>query len=257
MDVAEIVARLEPWRARHRRPAWRPRVIDGESGSAGSKFGGIPWLAAGEDWPVCGACGRPLPFFFQLDLAEVPPALAGRFGSGLLQLFYCTECDGGWEPFAESHMVRVVHLEGLSAPPHMAPEVQRFPAKTIVGWEELIDLPDPEEHDELGLRYTYDFQADIVRLECPEVGLTVERDLGEELAEAVAEAAVGDKLSGWPAWVQGVEYPSCPRCEQRMGLVFQLDSDDNLPYMWGDVGIGHLTQCPEHREVVTFAWACS
>jgi hypothetical protein len=41
-----------------------------------------------------------------------------------------------------------------------------------------------------------------------------------------------------------------------MWHVFQIDSEDNLPYMFGDVGCAHITQCPEHKEVVAFGWAC-
>jgi hypothetical protein len=142
------------------------------------------------------------------------PALKQRFGAGLPQLFYRTECDGGWEPFAESQLVRVVHPDGTT--PFGA-----FPPKTIVGWQEIIDLPDPPEHEELGVRYTYDFAANTVRLDCPEPGLTAEQRLDEGLAEAVGTAATGDKLAGWPAWVQGMEYPSCPECGQRLRLVLQ------------------------------------
>jgi uncharacterized protein YwqG len=67
----------------------------------------------------------------------------------------------------------------------------------------------------------------------------------------------GEKLGGWPAWVQGVEYPSCPRCGARMELVLQIDSRKSIATMWGDVGIGHVTQCPNDPDVLTFAWACS
>ena len=41
------------------------------------------------------------------------------------------------------------------------------------------------------------------------------------------------------------------------GTIFQLDSEDHVPFMFGDVGTGHITQCPEHLEVVAFGWACS
>lgn len=75
-------------------------------------------------------------------------------------------------------------------------------------------------------------------------------------AEEIATATPVDKLGGWPAWVQGVEYPSCPRCGKRMVLVFQVDSEDNVPFMFGDIGCGHVTQCPKHKEVVAFGWAC-
>lgn len=64
-----------------------------------------------------------------------------------------------------------------------------------------------------------------------------------------------DKLLGWPAWIQGIEYPVCPHCKNKMTYVFQIDSNDNLPYMFGDVGCGHITYCACKR-VVAFAWAC-
>ncbi len=257
MQTEDVLARLQPWRTRHQRPAWRPRVVDNENALTASKFGGTPWLAPAEDWPICRGCDRPMPLLVQLDLAQLPPTLEQCFGAGLLQLFYCTECDGGWEPFAESQLVRVVHPAGTTPTVGVPEGVESFPPRTMVGWSEIIDLPDPSEHEELGVRYTYDFTANTVRLDCPELGLTVEQPIGEDLAEAVSTAAAGDKLAGWPAWVQGVEYPSCPECGQRMRLVFQLDSEDHLPFMFGDLGTGHLTQCPAHLAVVAFGWACS
>ena len=88
--------------------------------------------------------------------------------------------------------------------------------------------------------------------------------MGVELAdgewEALAEGGyprAGDKLAGWPYWVQDVEYPDCPKCGERMRLVFQIDSGDNLPFDFGDVGCGHVTQCTEHKGVLAFGWACS
>ena len=67
----------------------------------------------------------------------------------------------------------------------------------------------------------------------------------------------GEKLGGWPAWIQGIEYPSCPLCDTQMALVLQVDSEKHVAMMWGDMGIGHVTQCPNHPDVLTFAWACS
>ena len=66
----------------------------------------------------------------------------------------------------------------------------------------------------------------------------------------------GDKLGGWPYWVQGPELPQCPECSETMALVFQLDSEDNVPHMFGDAGIGHILQCPDHPEQLSWGWAC-
>ena len=41
-----------------------------------------------------------------------------------------------------------------------------------------------------------------------------------------------------------------------MALVFQVDSEDHVPFMFGDTGCGHVTQCPDHKDVVAFGWAC-
>jgi hypothetical protein len=186
------------------------------------------------------------------------PPPAGPTG---LQLFYCTrdECQGsgGWEPFADDlSRVRVVRPSGPGLEASVPQQASSFPAKRIVGWTRFLDLPDPEEHDELSLRSAYDFGAGTIRLVCPELGFDLTNPINECPVEEIANSELGDKLAGWPAWIQNVEYPNCPRCGRRMELVFQVDSEDHVPFMFGDVGCGHVTQCPEHKEVVAFGWAC-
>jgi uncharacterized protein YwqG len=65
-----------------------------------------------------------------------------------------------------------------------------------------------------------------------------------------------DKLAGYPHWVQGnEECPACPTCGRTMNqLIAQLESDDNVPVLWGDVGSGYLVQCLEHKDQVAFFW---
>lgn len=260
-DVRALLEALAPWRERHARPAWQPRVEDGPGAPAGSRFGGLPWLPEGGAHPRCGHCGAPLRLLVQLDLGALPAEARGALGTGLLQAFYCERdaceqaCDG-WAPFSQAHHVRVLvpGPGGLAAPAG-----HPFPARAIVGWERLLDLPAPEEHRDEGLALDYDLEANTVRVRCAEVGL----DVGPfalaalEDEEVLGRAAAGDKLLGWPAWVQGVEYPACPRCARQMELVFQLDSEDHLPHMWGDAGVAHVTRCPDHPDVLTLAWACS
>ena len=202
-----------------------------------------------------------MPLFLQLDLGDLPAELGQRFGTGLLQLFYCTRDDcqgfGGWEPFANDlSRVRVVQptRPGLVT---SVPELDGpFAAKRIVGWTGFTDLPSPDEHDELGLKYTYDFDAGTLRLECPELDFDITNRMKDSPVEEMANSEPGDKLAGRPAWVQNVEYPHCPRCGKRMVHIFQVDSEDNVPFMFGDAGCGHITQCPEHKEVVAFVWSC-
>src|SRR5947209_13642785 len=87
MTADEIVKKLEPWLARHRRPAWKPVVEDGDGPVTGSKFCGTPWIGPNTPWPDCGHCKKPLPLFLQLDLGDLPAELGQPFGTGLLQLF--------------------------------------------------------------------------------------------------------------------------------------------------------------------------
>jgi uncharacterized protein YwqG len=153
----------------------------------------------------------------------------------------------------------VLHEPGGPTAQEPPRDVELFPPRTIVAWDELVDLPEPPEHEKLGLQYTWNFQAEMVRVECDAVGLSAELPFsegGDDLPETIATAEAGDKLAGWPCWVQDVDYPACPSCGQRMEIVFQLDSEDNVPYMFGDVGTGHITQCPQHLDVFAFAWAC-
>jgi uncharacterized protein YwqG len=261
MDTEQIIDQLGPWLAKHQRAAWKPVVQDGDGEPTASKFSGTPWIAQGDAWPLCKRCQHPMQLFVQLDLAQLPEPLQGAFGAGLLQLFYCTDetCgySGGWEPFSDvSSLVRVVQPVGPALETAIPQEPGYFPAKRIVAWNEIPDYPDPPEHDELGLEYTYDRDAGTTTLTCQELGLTFEGVEDDYLAENIATSALGDKLAGWPNWIQGVEYPHCPTCGTRMALVFQVDSEDNLPFMFGDVGTGHVTQCPDHQHVVAFGWAC-
>jgi hypothetical protein len=228
--------------ANHRRTAWLPRTGDGEGTAEGSRFGGPPWLAAAEKWPACGNCGEPMQLFLQLDARDLPPEAVPVLEGGLLQLFYCTnsadacevKCEA-WGPGAKSTLVRLVpagdRAAGAAAPPHTG----MFPAKRIIGWDAVADYPGEEELSELGV------------------------SLSDTESDALSQSELpvqGEKLLGWPYWVQGVEYPKCPECGARMALLFQVDSESALPYMFGDSGVAHVTQCPAHRWRLAFGWAC-
>ncbi len=262
MTADEMVRRLGPWLARNCRPGWKPVVEEGDGPVMGSKFSGTPWIDPYAAWPDCGVCKKPLQLFLQLNLGDLPDELGGRFGTGLLQLFYCTryncQSEGGWEPFADDlSRVRVIQASG---PGKLAlvPEVAGyFPAKRVVGWDRFLDVPMPCEHEELGLTYSYNWDTGTVRVECPEADFDVTTRIAACPVEELVVSEHGDKLAGWPAWVQGVEYPHCPRCGKRMVLVFQVDSQVNIPFTFADGGCGHITQCPDHKDVVAFGWACA
>jgi uncharacterized protein YwqG len=262
-DVHTPVLRaLASWLERQRQPAWRPITKRGLAGR--SQIGGMPLLPPGESWPACARCGEGRELLLQLDSRDLPTG-APWVGTGVLQVFYCTRCDSemeGWAPFSPAHVVRVLPAADLTSPPSELP-ARGLPPAAITGWTAFQDLPQAEEQDRLGLELEYDLQKRTVAVRCPSLGVTfdgldsdAQDGQGQELAEAISTAAAGDKLGGWPHWIQGVEYPSCPRCAEPMALVFQLDSEDNLDFMFGDSGVAHVTQCPRHPDVVALAWAC-
>lgn len=255
MNADELAERFEPWRAKQMRTAWEPRI----GGARGrSKFGGEPELRDGEAWPVCTTCRAPMSFLLQLEFSTLPKPVAG---AGLLQLFYCSTDDGGcetWAPFSGTSVARLVDGALVRRAPPAGIDSQ--PERVIAGWDAVEDFPNSQEHEALGARRSLHLRlrANTVHIVCDALGFDeAGLDLEECSAEVIASASVGDKLFGWPHWVQGEEYPLCPRCHAKMKLVFQVDSEAGVSLMFGDAGIAHLTQCETHPDVLAFGWACS
>ena len=75
------------------------------------------------------------------------------------------------------------------------------------------------------------------------------------------------RLGGHPCWIQSAEYPECPKCDQTMNFLLQLDSE--LPLQdatgdqeeehvmeWGSGGILYGFWC-DACSVSAFAWQCT
>jgi hypothetical protein len=236
---AELLARI----AELKRTAWLPETLEKDDRAACSKFGGTPWLLTGEAWPACPRCGKPMALFLQLDLGSLPEEVQGALGEGLLQMFYCvssSECpfkgEGALSPFSPYQLVR--RIEPSHGEPAAGPAAldQIIPARSIVGWKPIDDYPNSYELYDLGF------------------------DLEDETADALYDRGLtanqSDKLFGWPAWVQNVDYPKCRVCGRSLWLIFELESQQNLWYTFGDDGCGQITGCPDHREELAFAWQC-
>lgn len=224
------------------RDTFLPRTVRAEADALaadGSRFCGPAALVEGEPWPACGKCGGAMQLFVQLNSRDLPPEAGRPFGDGILQLFYCTsrDCEGGWEPFDPTHLCRVLR-PGLGVRLARRPAEGTFDPRPIIGWLSQPDLPNYEEIMDLGV------------------------SLSDEQMEALYEAehtsypVQGEKLLGWPFWVQGVEYVACPECGQQMKYIFQVDSEANIPFALGDGGVGHISMCERHPEKIAFTWAC-
>jgi uncharacterized protein YwqG len=260
--------RLLPWFEAHRRTAWKPVVKAGRGAPAASRIGGLPWLAEGEAWPTCGRCKGPMRFFAQINLDDLPKAAQGRYGPGLLQAFFCIVDDcihgqEGAEPFSKCRLLRIVDADGPGAdvePPSFddrnyedaEPHDKPFKSKSITGWTEVDDYPALAEMEALGLKFDDADDAVI----CNRPKFKAEATI-EEYCK-LGRCVDGEKLAGWPGWANiTVDYPKCPRCRTLMDrVIFQIGSDDNLPFMFGDDGQGHIVQCPKHPRTLAFPWTC-
>ena len=259
-----------------------------------SKFAGHPWLGTDETWPICPHCQEPMQFFLQLNLDQLPTALASQFGKGLLQLFYCTSearCEvdyEGWQPFSDCQFLRIVQPDDTCSAIEI-PEIladactqrieNQFQPQIILKWQPITDYPDWAEVESAEVSVTRDelIQAATAPIRFSADGVEDFSDfmyldgagrqrreqsqrqqiMNNFMEDAAMFPAEGDKLAGWPYWIQDVEYPKCPTCDRLMDtLIFEFASDDHVPYLWGDVGTGYILQCPEHKEQVAFLWQC-
>ncbi|GAA3945739.1 hypothetical protein GCM10023085_29850 [Actinomadura viridis] len=211
--------------ARH---AWTPRLSTAAAPGDLSCFGGLPSLRDGEEWPCCNCCRAPLTFVVQVDLGRTPKAAREIFGDGLLQLFHCMTCMPG--TVTDTRQVRIIDPAGtavLEAAPYTA---EILPARPVIGWGRAVKDHPYRDGD-------------------PSVLLPEERDAVFRLNRQ------GDKLGGWPNWIQDADYPSCPRGEPHLmtQLVLQICSGQGVAHTWGDNGLGFVVRCPEHRRV-GFVW---
>jgi hypothetical protein len=223
------------------RTAWLPITEAGEASARGSKFAGTAWLGEGEPWPTCPRCSEPMALFLQLDLSSLPEEIAGELGYGLLQMFYCVsrrECafrgEGCREPFSPYQLLRRID-PGSGSPAAAVPtfDLQISPRR-ITGWQPVEDYPD--------------------RTELPDMGILASDDAADALFDLGYTPRQNDKLLGWPSWPQYVHYPKCRTCGRELWPIFQLESHQNLQYMFGDDGCGHITCCPDHPDELAFQW---
>lgn len=217
-----LVKELKKALKKEKRKAWFPDTTLLDPGPLSSKLGGEPFLPATHPRPT-GEAG-PLPLALQLDLMAHPEPKERR--PVFLQLFYDACANGD-----ARGVVRVLAAEGS----HVADGGPSLPPRGIVWGRAKSDFPslarDPERTE---VSLSYDQQA-------------VLRDINLS----------GDKLGGWPDWLQDARYPECPTCGERcVQLVFQLESGRHIAVDFGDAGVGYVLQCPEHPDTPVFQSQC-
>lgn len=228
---------------------YKPIVVEGpDTKEPVSKYFGVPWLTAGEDWPVLH--GEKATFVLQLDVASLPKAQSDLLGgTGLVQLFYETTGAGDWD---DSSLVRLVQPAGaLSACVEEVPRPAENPSwvmKLITSWEEDSDYPRFEHLQEL------------TGEDLEDVG----EDLETEPSESLDECLQGDKLGGWPYWSQAVEPPTDSKGETML-YVMQIDAGcfyDGRQFpahaeeLFAGDGTGRIFVSATDPSELKFHWAC-
>ena len=265
-DPELALALVEEWILQWERVAYIPIVQDGEPEAGGSKFGGVSHHPRGARTPSCRLCGADLGLSLQLDLASLP----GRFGDSsaevatsmgnrgedpVLQVYDTSNCgcDDG-VPFGANTLCRVIPKRMLSI--EESTSSKTLPSRKIMGWKAIVDRPYMPECSKLGLETSYD-EPQLCKITSAAFEAVLPQASVDSVNDVLLSTAPGDKLGGWARWAQNADYPFCPRCGLQMGLLFQLDSYDNLATMFGDSGTAHVTQCAMHGDVVAFGWACA
>ncbi|MEX2218677.1 MAG: DUF1963 domain-containing protein [Phycisphaerales bacterium] len=220
------------------------------SGPLATCFGGPPYAERGDAWPVCGGCGAGLTFVFQWNAGELPHAPR----PGLYVFYYCFNCNSWGDEsdrgkslwllrrYAAPSAERSVHLDDRS------PQDNRC-TPCAVRIEPALSLPDWQGIDE-------------IEPELTDAAVALNSDNPWEVYDEVAKAILGSEptlrtqVGGYPLWVQGEGTPDCRRCERRMRLLAQIDSEDEASIMWGDCGCVYLFGCEEHTEEFRLELQC-
>ena len=237
----EVVERLRKKVTILERATWIPEVRGGDGLITASKFAGIPFIPEGEEWPECIMCKNPMQLFVQLNLAELPALPDGCPNRGFIQLFHCAkinpECDEDnptFSPGSKSVVLRYVEQIGEGRKFDIKRKRTEFPPRPIITWLKETDYPDWDDLIDHGIRLT-DAEGEFYH----DHFVTIE----------------GEKLLGWPFWIQGADYPRCPACQLEMHMLFQIDSCKNIPWSFVDSGMAHIMQCPEHPRNLAFTYS--
>jgi uncharacterized protein YwqG len=230
-----------------------------------SKLGGSAYWPKQQKPPV-DVDDQPLHLLAQIRLEQLPESL-GFPRTGLLQFFiqstdfYGANIDDGMdmESLSKQRYFKVVHWPELSAEYDVLParEGEMLPFRTHKGFGmkfnprmETLSIADFRS-DQLFEKLTYS-QA----MEAYSAQNAVDPELLWNMLDDRDVIGVQHKLGGYPFFTQ-----SDPRTDASYELLFQLDTDDAVDMMWGDVGVANFFIRPEDLKSgdfskVAYNWDC-
>ncbi|GAA5513288.1 hypothetical protein Dcar01_02021 [Deinococcus carri] len=262
-----------------------------------SKVGGVPYRPKGAAWPHArGEDTRPLVFLAQVNFAELNgdgQALPDFPSRGLLQFFILNDdfygaemassmkLDGAQKHYRVLYWPEVVEDEAAldTSVPRPEYDPQEVARLREGGFESLIDDSSliweelPYDWDALEEETAFPFRpralaflpdhepvsgADGMASAVLGVNIWAEGVTGHDLASVLYNLSPGDhKLGGYPNFTQSD--PRQPADD--LILLFQLDSDERLGLMWGDVGTANFFIRPQDLKrrdfsKVAYHWDC-
>jgi hypothetical protein len=225
-----------------------------------TRFGGMPYLEQGEEWPSCKSCQKPLGFLFQIDASQdLKPAIDG---AGLFSVYAC----GGSSHIRQSPQLTLRHHAAPSAEkaqPRRAEASQKFAStgKAIAACavNRRIELQGPslrEVESMNGLdEYKESNQSRIFRLLSPLSGIEPNPMSYEGVySEALSTIGANEpehftfnnehalQIGGYFDLGDNVS-PLCARCEKVMRLLAHIHEIKGLSFPFRDHAL-QLFICP-------------
>ena len=259
--ITEIVRAFEPWRQLHRRDAWRPLTSEGYGGGTGSSS-------------VASRCSRPAKPGLVAAVANAPGnsscsrrsrilARGLSLPSAIIGFSSCSALRrrSGWERprrMRSAEMGTLLRGYARSCDPHRSERsghaldprtIHPIPLSHHHGLGTLsTTILLRLEHEEKGIAYDYDFQVSpyLTSVDWKEGGVHFRANPGLRRGRSDQYGVREGQAGRMAQVIQGVEYPTRPGCGRRMTYLFQIDSEDHVPYMFGDAGCGHITCCDHH-----------
>jgi uncharacterized protein YwqG len=213
---------------------------------ARSHFGGSPNLPAGTPWPERN--GRPLALVARLSLPELQQSRRIDWlpQIGALLFFYDVEDQAwGFDPNDRGYCA-VMHVPDLAAPVASSTlqAADEFMARRIVAFQRIDTLPSAENDAIRDLAFSDDEADAYVELhDAPFRGMPKHQVSGRPSAvqgdsmELECQLVTNGLYCGDPS---GYEDPRAKALEpgaKDWRLLLQVDSDDDLGMMWGDMGM--------------------
>ncbi|MEC3615419.1 YwqG family protein [Bacillus stercoris] len=235
-------------------------VRKGKTGRYDSKIAGDPYFPKHETYPT-DENGQPMKLLVQINFSHIPQ-LDGYPFSGILQFYISVHDDVyglNFDDRCEQKDFRVIYFENI-----IENEDELVSDFSFIGTGEC-DFPilseaavEPVKSSEWVLPTDFQFEQ-YTGMETMEFFGQFGED-EEDVYNELAENGFGHKIGGYASFTQ--HDPREYAYKEHTIMLLQIDSDDDIDSMWGDVGIANFFITPDDLRKKDFSnvlynWDCS